>query len=87
MPTTFEAAIRVTEFYAAFARVKPLVADFRANGKFHLSLACQEHEIPECRYCPHIDTALAQNLHKFNFSHYEDPEKFAENKPEVYAKA
>jgi len=32
MPTTFEAAIRVTEFYAAFARVKPLVVDFRANG-------------------------------------------------------
>jgi hypothetical protein len=27
----------VTEFYAAFAKEKELVADFRANGKFHLS--------------------------------------------------
>jgi hypothetical protein len=27
---------------AIFARVKELVADFRANEKFHLSPACQE---------------------------------------------
>ena len=32
MPMTFE---------AAFARVKELVADFRANEKFYLSPACQ----------------------------------------------
>jgi hypothetical protein len=32
-----DAVCRVTEFYAAFAKEKELVADFRANGKFHLS--------------------------------------------------
>jgi hypothetical protein len=31
MSSGFDAACRVTEFYAAFARVKELVADFRAN--------------------------------------------------------
>jgi hypothetical protein len=29
-------------FDAAFAKVKELVADFRANEKFHLSPACRE---------------------------------------------
>jgi len=37
-----------------------------------------QFEILDCRYRPHIDTALAQNLRKYHFSHYEDPEKFAE---------
>jgi hypothetical protein len=178
MSSGFDAASRVTEFYAAFARVKELVADFRANEKFYLSPAYQEQEarrdfidkfwlalgwdvnhetqknpfeqevkverkehgfsqrradyafylapnfrdvkfyveakkphgdiatadnyfqtarygwssstpvavlhdfeqfeIVDCRYRPHIDTALAQNLRKYHFSHYEDPEKFAE---------
>ena len=36
MPAGFDAACRVTEFYAAFAKVKELVADFRANEKFYL---------------------------------------------------
>ncbi|MGA9451646.1 MAG: hypothetical protein WBW41_09955 [Verrucomicrobiia bacterium] len=35
MPAGFDAARRDTEFYAAFARIKQLVADFRANEKFH----------------------------------------------------
>jgi adenine-specific DNA-methyltransferase len=35
VPTTFE---------AAFARVKQLVADFRANEKYYLSPAYQEQE-------------------------------------------
>jgi Alw26I/Eco31I/Esp3I family type II restriction m6 adenine DNA methyltransferase len=35
-------------------------------------------EILDCRYRPQIDTALAQNIRKYHFSHYEDPEKFAE---------
>jgi len=35
-------------------------------------------EILDCRYHPHLETALAQNLHKYHFSYYEDPEKFAE---------
>jgi hypothetical protein len=52
-------------FDAAFARVKELVADFRANEKFHLSPAYQEHKIVDCRYRPHLDTALAQNLRKY----------------------
>ncbi|MGA3142242.1 MAG: TaqI-like C-terminal specificity domain-containing protein [Verrucomicrobiota bacterium] len=39
-----DAASRVTEFYAAFARVKQLVADFRANEKFYRSPAYQEQE-------------------------------------------
>jgi predicted type IV restriction endonuclease len=38
----------------------------------------EQFEILDCRYRPHIDTALAQNLRKYHFSHYEDPEKFAE---------
>ena len=38
----------------------------------------EQFEIVDCRYRPHIDTALAQNLRKYKFSHYEDPEKFAE---------
>jgi len=57
-------------FDTALARVKELVSIFRANEKFYLS--------PDCRYRPHMDTALAQNLRKYHFSHYEDPEKFAE---------
>jgi hypothetical protein len=39
-----DTACRDTEFYAAFARVKQLVADFRANEKFYLSPAYQEQE-------------------------------------------
>ena len=31
-----------TAFDQAFRRVKELVADFRANEKFYLSVACQE---------------------------------------------
>jgi hypothetical protein len=38
MPAGFDAASRVTEFYTAFARVKELVADFRANERF-----CVQH--------------------------------------------
>ena len=38
----------------------------------------EQFGIVDCRYRPHIDTALAQNLRKYHFSHYEDPEKFAE---------
>src|SRR5581483_6446261 len=38
----------------------------------------EQFEIVDCRYRPHIDTALAQNLRKYHFSQYEDPEKFAE---------
>jgi len=38
----------------------------------------EQFEILDCRYRPHIDTALAQNIRKYHFSHYEDPEKFAE---------
>jgi hypothetical protein len=37
----------------------------------------EQFEILDCRYRPHIDTALAQNLRKYHFSHYEDLEKFA----------
>jgi adenine-specific DNA-methyltransferase len=44
VPATFEAACRVVKLYAAFARVKQLVADFRANEKFYLSPAYQEQE-------------------------------------------
>jgi hypothetical protein len=40
MPAGFDTACRDTEFYAAFARVKELVANFRANEKFHLPPAC-----------------------------------------------
>jgi hypothetical protein len=56
-------------FDEAFRRIKQLVADIRANEKFYLS---------PCRYRPHLDTALAQNLRKYHFSQYEDLEKFAE---------
>jgi hypothetical protein len=35
MPAGFDAARHVTKFYAAFARVKELVADFRADEKFY----------------------------------------------------
>ena len=38
----------------------------------------EQFEILDCRYRPHIDTALAQNLRKYHFSQYEDSEKFAE---------
>ncbi len=38
----------------------------------------EQFEILDCRYRPDIDSALAQNLRKYHFSHYEDPEKFAE---------
>lgn len=38
----------------------------------------EQFEILDCRYRPHIDTALGQNIRKYHFSHYEDPEKFAE---------
>ena len=44
MPAGFDAACRVAQLYADFARVKELVADFRANEKFHLSPAYQEQE-------------------------------------------
>ena len=37
MPATFEASRHVAQLYVAFGRVKQLVADFRANEKFHLS--------------------------------------------------
>jgi hypothetical protein len=36
MPTGFDAVSRVAQLYAAFARVKQLVADFRANEEFHV---------------------------------------------------
>jgi hypothetical protein len=39
MSSGFDTACRVTEFYAAFARVKELAVDFRANEKFRLSPA------------------------------------------------
>jgi predicted type IV restriction endonuclease len=178
MSEGFDAARHVAQLYVAFARVKALVADFRANEKFYRSPAYQEQEarrdfidkfwlalgwdvnhetqknpfeqevkverkehgfsqrradyafylapnfrdvkfyveakkphgdiatadnyfqtirygwssstpvavlhdfeqfeIVDCRYRPHLDTALAQNLRKYHFSHYEDPEKFAE---------
>jgi adenine-specific DNA-methyltransferase len=38
----------------------------------------EQFEIVDCRYRPHIDTVLAQNIRKFHFSQYEDSEKFAE---------
>jgi Alw26I/Eco31I/Esp3I family type II restriction m6 adenine DNA methyltransferase len=37
-----------------------------------------QFEILDCRYRPHIDTALGQNLRKYHLSQYEDSEKFAE---------
>jgi hypothetical protein len=39
MPAGFDAARHVAQLYVAFARVKQLVADFRANEKFYLSPA------------------------------------------------
>jgi len=44
MPAGFDAACHVAQLYVAFARVKALVADFRANEKFYLSPAYQEQE-------------------------------------------
>jgi hypothetical protein len=44
MAATFEEAGRVAQHYVAFARVKQLVADFRANEKFYPSQDCQEQE-------------------------------------------
>ena len=38
----------------------------------------EQFEILDCRYRPHIETALGQNLRKYHFSQYEDSEKFAE---------
>lgn len=38
----------------------------------------QQFDILDCRYRPHIDTVLAQNVRKYHFSDYEDAEKFAE---------
>jgi hypothetical protein len=47
----------------------------------------EQFEIVDCRYRPHLDTALSQNLRKYHFSLYEDPQKFAEKEPEIYARA
>jgi predicted type IV restriction endonuclease len=47
----------------------------------------EQFEIVDCRYRPHIDTALAQNICKYHFSHYEDSEKFAENSVQFSLKA
>ena len=44
MPAGFDAACHVAQLYVAFARVKALVVDFRANEKFYLSPAYQEQE-------------------------------------------
>lgn len=38
----------------------------------------EQFEIVDSRYMPHIDTALARNIRKYHFTHYLDPEKFAE---------
>jgi adenine-specific DNA-methyltransferase len=38
----------------------------------------EQFEILDCRYRPHVDTALAQNIRKFHFSQYEEAERFAE---------
>ncbi|MGD1084632.1 MAG: TaqI-like C-terminal specificity domain-containing protein [Verrucomicrobiota bacterium] len=37
-----------------------------------------QFEILDCRHRPNVDTALSQNIRKYHFSQYEDPEKFAE---------
>lgn len=42
VPTTSSEACHAAGFYVAFARLKQLVADFGANGKFHLSPQCHE---------------------------------------------
>ena len=39
-----DTACHVAQLYVAFAKVKQLVADFRANEKFYLSPAYQEQE-------------------------------------------
>ena len=39
-----DAACHVAQLFVAFAKVKQLVADFRANEKFYLSPAYQEQE-------------------------------------------
>ena len=44
MSAGFDEARPVAQLYGAFARVKELVADFRANEKFYLSPAYQEQE-------------------------------------------
>ena len=38
----------------------------------------EQFEILDCRYRPQVDSALAQNISKYHFSQYEDPDKFAE---------
>ncbi len=57
MPAGFYTACRVTEFYAAFARVKQLVADFRAHEEFRMSPACR------CRGLDRQIDALAYDLY------------------------
>ena len=42
-----------TGFDEAFRRVKALVADFRANEKFHLSPAYQESDVGD-RFVPRL---------------------------------
>jgi len=38
----------------------------------------EQFEIVDSRFPPDIATALGRNVRKYHFSHYEDPEKFAE---------
>lgn len=38
----------------------------------------EQFEIVDSRFPPDISTALGRNVRKYHFSHYEDPEKFAE---------
>jgi adenine-specific DNA-methyltransferase len=38
----------------------------------------EQFQIVDCRYRPHIDTALAQQIRTYHFSEYLDPGKFAE---------
>jgi len=38
----------------------------------------EQFQIVDCRYRPHIDTALAQQVRKYHFTEYLDAEKFAE---------
>jgi adenine-specific DNA-methyltransferase len=38
----------------------------------------EQFQILDCRYRPNIDTALAQNIQKFHFIQYENPDRFAE---------
>jgi hypothetical protein len=75
-----DAACRVVKLYAARHVRRSLLRGLsreakpftRANEKFHLSPAYsdesragQGHEIVDCRYRPHLDTALAQSLRKY----------------------